>query len=78
MVVEFARYPIPSLCFPENSVEIREVVMDVEAVVTPAAQRPSAELRALKHDRETHFHSAGCLIIMSRSGRRRTAAKAFS
>ncbi len=48
VVVESARDPFSGFCFPQKRVEIREVVMDVQTVLTPASQRPAAELRSLR------------------------------
>ncbi len=58
VVLEFARDPFPGFGFPQKRVEVREVVMDVQTVLTPSAQRPAAELRALRNQKpdETRSH----------------------
>ncbi len=58
VVLEFARDPFPGFGFPQKRVEVREVVMDVQTVLTPPAQRPAAELRALRNQKpdETRSH----------------------
>lgn len=45
MVVEhFARDPLLGLGFPQNGVEIGEVMVNVYSVIAPPTQRPAAEL----------------------------------
>lgn len=48
MVVEhFARDPLLGLAFPQNGVQIGEVVVNVNAIIAPSTQRPAAELGTL-------------------------------
>lgn len=48
MVVEhFARNPLFDLGFPQNRVEIGEVMVNVYSVIAPSTQRPTAELWTL-------------------------------
>lgn len=42
----------PILCLPQQRVQIRKVVVDVDPVVGPASQGPAAQLRALREGSE--------------------------
>lgn len=49
MVVEhFARRPLLGPGFPQDGIQVREVVVYVDPDVAPAAQRPAAQLGTLE------------------------------
>lgn len=49
VVMKFPWDPFTTFSFPENRVEIGEVMMNVQTVLTPATQRPAAHLGSLTH-----------------------------
>lgn len=51
MVEYLAWDQVLALSFPQDGVEIGEVVVDVYPVVAPSPQRPAAELRTLRTKR---------------------------
>lgn len=52
VVGDFPRGVLAGLCLPEQRVQVREVVVDVDAVVGPASQGPASQLRALGENSE--------------------------
>lgn len=51
MVVEnFARCPFFGLSFPQDGVQIRKVVVNVDPNVAPTTQRPAAQLGTLHNN----------------------------
>lgn len=55
MVKHFPGDPLPGLRLPEDGVEVREVVVDVDAILGPLSQGPAAQLRTLRdNDRDRH------------------------
>ncbi len=44
VVGHFARDPLLGLSFPQDGVEIREVMVNVYSSIVPSAQRPAAKL----------------------------------
>lgn len=50
MVVEhFARSPFLGLRFPQDRIQVREVVVNVDPDVAPTSQRPAAQLGTLEN-----------------------------